>query len=135
MKKLIAIAAILSSTQAFAFFDEGNTNGAFVQNGKGNATGKGEATFGMTFEGAGKTNGLMSGNGSNNGNTVFRGDDARDNASATGFADNNGSARGDAMGEGTAKFSFNFSARAEGNGDMNSQTSFASENAPYYYGK
>lgn len=119
MKNVIAIAAILASTQTFAFFDQGNSAGTFVQNGKADATGKGEATFGMAFEG----------NGSTNGNTVFRGDDNKDTGSATGFTDNSGS----------AKFSFNFSARAEGNGDMtnsvNGQTGFASEQTPYYYGK
>ncbi len=50
MKKIIAIAAIIASAQASAFFDNsnGNVNGANGSlNTAGNATGEGEATFSM----------------------------------------------------------------------------------------
>jgi hypothetical protein len=145
MKKIIAIAAILASTQSFAFFDEGNNSGSLMSNSNadvvGNATGEGEATFGMTFEGTGSTAGNIRGNGSNNGNFVGRGDDVRDSGSATAYADNGvaGSGNGDASG--SAKFSFNFSARAKGNGDFtgngdfNNHGGFNSVQTPYYYGK
>ena len=73
MKKIIAIAAILATTNSFAFFGDNtntNTNGAWANNGaadvKGNATGEGEGSFSMTFEGAGKTNGKLTGNGTTN---------------------------------------------------------------------
>jgi hypothetical protein len=145
MKKIIAIAAILASTQTFAFFDEGNNSGSLMSNSNadvvGNATGEGEATFGMTFEGTGSTAGNIRGNGSNNGNFVGRGDDVRDSGSATAYADNGvaGSGNGDAAG--SAKFSFNFSGRAKaagdftGNGDFNNHGGFNSVTTPYYYGK
>jgi len=56
MKKIIAIAAIIASAQASAFFgDDGNTNhvgnGAFDTAGNGEA----EATFSMNFTGKGKS--------------------------------------------------------------------------------
>jgi hypothetical protein len=146
MKKIIAIAAIVASTNSFAFFDDQNTNGSFVNNGNadmfGDATGEGEATFGMTFEGSGSTNGAL------NGNTVGRVDadgnliddhstngQSRGTGSVTGFGDGRGDAKG------TAKFSMNFAARAKGNGDfrggsdMNTNNGFASESTPYYYQK
>lgn len=70
MKKLIAIAAIVSSTQAFAFIGD-NTDTQSMANGKhfaaadtaGNATGEGEATFSMSFVAKGKTAGDFKGNG------------------------------------------------------------------------
>ena len=53
MKKIIAIAAIVASAQASAFFDNGNgsMNGANNANGDfvGNGTGEGEATFSMNI--------------------------------------------------------------------------------------
>ena len=72
MKKIIAIAAILVSAQASAFWDSsngsttGNYNGAgdFV----GNGSGEGEATFSMDFKGRGRTNGDFRGNGDTGGN-------------------------------------------------------------------
>jgi hypothetical protein len=145
MKTIIAIAAILASTQSFAFFsDNNNTNGSFVNNGQadmfGDATGEGEATFGMTFEGSGSTSGAL------NGNTVGRVDadgnliddystngQSRGTGSVTGFGDGRGDAKG------TARFSMNFSARAKGNGDfrggsdMNTNNGFNSVSTPYYY--
>ena len=144
MKKIIAIAAILASTQSFAFFDEGNNSGSLMSNSNadvvGNATGEGEATFGMTFEGSGSTNGAL------NGNTVGRVDadgnivddyntngQSRGTGSVTGFGDGRGDAKG------TAKFSMNFAARAKGNGDfrggsdMNTNNGFNSVSTPYYY--
>jgi hypothetical protein len=72
MKKIIAIAAIVASAQASAFFDNGNgsMNGANKANGDfvGNGTGEGEATFSMNFSGKGRTAGDAKGNASNNGN-------------------------------------------------------------------
>jgi hypothetical protein len=143
MKTLIATLAILASTQTFAFFDDSNSSGSFVNNGQadafGDAKGSGEATFGMTFEGTGSTKGNIRGNGSNNGNIVARGDDSRDNGSATGFADNAFAGNGNGDASGTAKFSMNFSARANGDADfrggadMNSNNGFASQSTPYYY--
>ena len=144
MKKIIAIAAIVASTNSFAFFSDNNdAQGQFINNGNadvvGNATGEGEATFGITFEGSGTTHGLMTGNGSNNGNIVARGDDARDNGSATGFADNTANGRGEGQGSGSAKFSMTFSGRAKsagdfkGNGNMDSNNGFNSVSTPYYY--
>ena len=51
MKKIIAIAAIIASAQASAFFDNSNGNMNGANNGSlntaGNATGEGEATFSM----------------------------------------------------------------------------------------
>ena len=67
MKKIIAIAAIIATSQASAFMDSGNgqTNG--TQNGTadfaGNGAGEGEATFSMTFKGRGKSAGDFKGNG------------------------------------------------------------------------
>jgi hypothetical protein len=53
MKTLIATLAILASTQTFAFFDDSNASGSFVNNGQadafGDAKGAGEATFSMNF--------------------------------------------------------------------------------------
>jgi hypothetical protein len=147
MKKIIAIAiAATLATPAFAFFDDGNSNGTFINNGKadvvGNATGEGEATFGMTFEGTGSTAGKFSGNGTNNGNFVGRGDDNRDTASATGYADNAVATRGNGDAAGSAKFAMNFSARAKGNGDFKGNGNLDSNNNVYgtgystpYYGQ
>jgi hypothetical protein len=145
MKTIIAIAAILVSTQTFAFFDDQNTSGSFVNNGQadmfGDAKGEGEATFGMTFEGTGSTNGAL------NGNTVGRvnadgnliddhstNGQSRGAGSVTGFGDGRGDAKG------SAKFSFNFSARAKGDADfrggsdMNTNNGFHQVTTPYYYG-
>jgi len=71
MKKIIAIAAVFASTSAFAFFENGSN--AFVQDGRGQAVGngqaEGEANFSMSFTGRGKTKGDFIGqaeNGMNN---------------------------------------------------------------------
>ena len=57
MKKIIAIAAIIASAQASAFF--GDNNGSYYNNGNGAfdtaGNGEGEATFSMNFSGKGKT--------------------------------------------------------------------------------
>jgi len=77
MKNLIAISAVLVSANAFAFFENGNMDQRFVQDGRGeaiaNAGGEGEATFTMSFTGKGKTAGDFKGNGSHNGNFGGRG--------------------------------------------------------------
>jgi hypothetical protein len=145
MKTIIAIAiAATLATPAFAFFDDQNSSGSFINNGSadmfGDAKGEGEATFGMTFEGTGSTAGNIRGNGSNNGNFVGRGDDVRDSGSATGFADNAFAGNGNGDASGSAKFSMNFSARVKGDGDfrggsdMSGHNGFHSVATPYYYG-
>ena len=77
MKTLIAISTVLVSASAFAFFENGNLDGRFVQDGRGdvvgNASGEGEATFSMSFTGKGKTAGDFKGNGSHVGNYDARG--------------------------------------------------------------
>ena len=72
MKKIIAIAAIIASAQASAFWDSDNAtyNGAYNGAGDfvGNGTGEGEATFSMDFKGRGRTEGDFKGNGDTAGN-------------------------------------------------------------------
>jgi len=144
MKKIIAIAAILASTQTFAFFDDSNSSGSFVNNGNadvvGNATGEGEATFGMVFEGTGKTAGQLTGNGTTNGaaNGLASDNDATDGR-VNGLADAAANGRGEGDAAGSAKFSFNFSGRGKaagdfkGNGNMDNNNGFSSVSTPYYY--
>ena len=61
MKKLIAIAAIITSAQASAFIDDGsaalNHNGSVESKSTANATGRGVATFGMNFSASANTTG------------------------------------------------------------------------------
>ena len=70
MKKIIALALVLNATTSFAFFNDGATNGAFVNDGRGDVVGngnaEGEATFTMAFSGKGRTAGDFKGNGYNN---------------------------------------------------------------------
>ncbi len=77
MKKIIAIAAIIASAQASAFFDNsnGSMNGANNANGDflGNGSGEGEATFSMNFSGKGRTAGDFKGNGSTDTNATAYG--------------------------------------------------------------
>ena len=72
MKKIIAIAAIIASAQAAAFWDSsnGSTTGAYNGAGDfvGNGSGEGEATFSMDFTGKGRSNGDFKGNGDTTGN-------------------------------------------------------------------
>jgi hypothetical protein len=145
MKKIIALALVLNATTAFAFFGDNNggTNGAFVNNGNadviGNATGEGEATFGMTFEGTGSTQGQLTGNGNTNGAFAGSADDVRDNGRANGWGDAASNARGNGDASGSAKFSFNFSGRAKsagdfrGNGNLDSNNNVYGYTQPYYY--
>ena len=67
MKKIIAIAAIIASAQASAFWDSSNGSTAGNYNGAGdmvgNGSGEGEATFSMNFTGKGRTAGDFKGNG------------------------------------------------------------------------
>ena len=137
MKKIIAMALVLNTATAFAFFDEGNTNGSFVNNGKadvvGNATGEGEATFGMTFEGTGSTQGQLTGNGNTNGALAGSADDVRDNGRANGWGDAASNARGNGDASGSAKFSFNFSGRAKADGDFRGNGNLDSNNNVYGY--
>ena len=77
MKNLIAISAVLVSANAFAFFENGNVDNRFIQDGRGeamaNAGGEGEATFTMSFTGKGKTAGDFKGNGTHSANNDNRG--------------------------------------------------------------
>ena len=72
MKKIIAIAAIIGSAQASAFWDSsnGSTTGAYNGAGDfvGNGTGEGEATFSMDFKGRGRTTGDFKSNADTDGN-------------------------------------------------------------------
>ena len=69
MKKIIALALVLNTATAFAFFNDGASNGAFVNDGRGGVVGngnaEGEATFTMSFSGKGRTAGDFQGNGYN----------------------------------------------------------------------
>ena len=64
MKKIIAIAAIIASAQASAFF--GNNDGNYTNAGNGAfdtaGNGEGEATFSMNFAGKGKSDFRGNGN-------------------------------------------------------------------------
>jgi len=66
MKKIIAIAAIIASAQASAFWDSSNGSATGNYNGAGdmvgNGTAEGEATFSMDFTGKGRTAGDFKGN-------------------------------------------------------------------------
>ncbi len=72
MKKIIAIAAIIASAQASAFWDSSNGSATGNYNGAGdfvgNGTGEGEATFSIDFKGRGRTNGDFKGNADTDGN-------------------------------------------------------------------
>ena len=59
MKSIIAIAAILASTQSFAFIEDVTTNhnGSAEHKATANATGRGVATFGMNFSASANTTG------------------------------------------------------------------------------
>jgi hypothetical protein len=65
MKNVIAIAAILASTQSFAFIDDAtaNHNGSVESKSTANATGRGVATFGMNFSASANTTGDFDHNG------------------------------------------------------------------------
>jgi len=65
MKNIIAIAAILASSQSFAFIDDAtaNHNGSAESNSTANATGRGVATFGMNFSASANTTGDFMHNG------------------------------------------------------------------------
>jgi len=82
MKTLIATIAVLASTQAFAFINDGgesqgmlnhNANGEVV----GNGNAEGEASFSMSFTGKGKTAGDFKGNGVTDTNGNFSGNQYR----------------------------------------------------------
>ena len=146
MKTIIAIAIAATLTSpAFAFFDDGNTTGSFVNNGQadmfGDAKGEGEATFGMTFEGTGSTKGKLTSNGNTNGAANGLASDNADSGRANGIADAAANGRGEGDASGSAKFSMNFSARAKGDADfrggsdMTTNNGFNSVSTPYYYGK
>ena len=145
MKNVIAIAiAAVLTTPAFAFFDDQNSSGSFVNGSTadviGNATGEGEATFGMTFEGTGSTNGQLTGNGNTNGAANgLASDDVDSTGRVNGIADAAANGRGEGAADGTARFSMNFTARAKGNGDFvgkgdtGNHGGFNSVSTPYYY--
>lgn len=67
MKSIIAIAAIVASTQAAAFINDTNTNtdhnGSIESQVNGNGEARGTANFTMSFSGSGTTKGDFAGNG------------------------------------------------------------------------
>jgi hypothetical protein len=64
MKKLIAITAILASTQSFAFIDSAaNQNGSAEHQAKSDVKGRGVATFGMNFSASSNVEGDFMHNG------------------------------------------------------------------------
>lgn len=82
MKKIFAIAALIASAQASAFWgwdsSNGSTNSAYNGTGDfvGDGSGEAEATFSMKFTGRGKANGDFKGNGDTDGNWAGYGYDA-----------------------------------------------------------
>jgi len=139
MKKIIAIAAIVASTQTFAFFNDGNVSNAFVQDGRGNAngnaTGSAEGTFGMNFEADGDTSGSFLGNNAGN----FRNDvnyvDAYDsNGNYIGKVATSTHGNGNGRAKGGAKFGMTFSGRANGNADMKADGNFNGNHESRGYG-
>ena len=77
LTKIVVAAVAINASTAFAFFENGNIDNRFVQDGRGdvvgNATGEGEVTFGMTFSGRAKSAGDFKGNGVHNTNYDARG--------------------------------------------------------------
>ena len=65
MKNLIALAALVASTQSFAFIDDTNTNhnGSAESQAKVDAEGRGVANFTMSFSGSATTKGNMDADG------------------------------------------------------------------------
>jgi hypothetical protein len=67
MKNVIAIAAILASTQSFAFIDDAssavNHNGSVEHQAKSDVKGRGVATFSMNFSASANTTGDFDHNG------------------------------------------------------------------------
>jgi len=82
MKKIFAIAAILASAQASAFWGWDNSNnssnGAYDATGDfiGDGSAEAEATFSMNFTGRGKANGDFKGTGDTDGSWAGYGYDA-----------------------------------------------------------
>ena len=80
MKKIIAIAAILATAQASAFWDSSNGSGNSAATGNadmvGNGSGEGEASFSMEFTGKGRSAGDMKANADTDGNVSGYGYDA-----------------------------------------------------------
>lgn len=78
MKKIIALAVLLNTTTAFAFFDNGQSAGHGAGNANsevvGNGNAEGEANFSMSFTARGKTKGDFAGNGNTSGNVNVQGD-------------------------------------------------------------
>ena len=65
MKNLIALAALVASTQSFAFIDDTNTNhnGSAESKATVDAEGRGVANFTMSFSGSATTKGNMDADG------------------------------------------------------------------------
>lgn len=124
MKNIIAIAVLAAlSTPSFAFFNDGNVDNRFVQDGrvdtKGNATGKAGGTFGFTFEADGDTAGDFMGNhnGKLNNNTQYV--EAYDsNGNFIGHVGTVTDAKANGRTKGGMKFGMNFSGNAETAGDF-----------------
>jgi hypothetical protein len=132
MKTLIATMALVASTSSFAFFDDGNTYGGFVQDGRGNAygngTGVGSGDFTMEVEAEGKTYGSFAGDGKHNGNFYGNGyaSDRNEDGSLVSGTDSvsNADVAGNGAGEGKFKMKIGMKARA----DMNANSKFDANN-------
>ena len=81
LTKIVVAAVAINASTAFAFFENGNIDNRFVQDGRGdvvgNATGEGDASgsakFSLTFSGRAKSAGDFKGNGIHNTNYNARG--------------------------------------------------------------
>lgn len=147
MKNIIAIAiAATLTTPAFAFFNNGDSNGYFGNNNNGefvsNGTGRGEADFTMEVEAEGKTYGSFAGNGDNTGNFYGNGyaSDRNEDGSLNSGADSvtNADVAGNGAGEGKFKMKIGFKARGDmdgnfrGNGDTATNGYGYGYETPYY---
>lgn len=139
MKKLIAIAAVLASTQSFAFFNDGYNNNSFVQDGRGNATGNAKGnvggSFGINFAADGDTDGSFLGNNRGVWDNSVRYVDAYDkDGNLIGKIQTGSSANGQGRTKGGMKFGMNFSGNASGDADVASKGDFNSNTANRVYG-
>jgi len=76
MKNLIALTAILASTSAFAFFEDGNGNhsGGVSSTMNGDAEGRGVATFSMNFSASANTKANFDADGEGSTQNMFTGE-------------------------------------------------------------
>lgn len=76
MKKIIAIAAVLASTSAFAFMEDtnGNHSGGASATMNSDAKGRGVATFGMNFSASANTEANFDADGEGSMQNMFAGE-------------------------------------------------------------